>query len=48
MSAQPIIPGRLYHVRGAGIDMDVLAPHGCDAICRALAVAFPELAGDHA
>ena len=48
MSAKAIIPGRLYRVHGAGLDMDILAPHGCDAICHALAVAFPELAGDNA
>lgn len=37
MSAQAIIPGRLYRVRGAGLDMNVIAGHGCDAICLALA-----------
>lgn len=37
MSAQPIIPGRLYRVRGAGLDLAVIAAHGCDAICHALA-----------
>ncbi|MFV5212816.1 hypothetical protein ACLIIZ_03695 [Azonexus caeni] len=37
MSAQPIIPGRLYRVRGAGLDIAVIAGHGCDAICDALA-----------
>lgn len=36
MSATPLIPGRLYHVRGAGFDLDVVASHGCDAICRVL------------
>ncbi len=36
MSAQVIIPGRLYRVRGAGLDMNVIAGHGCDAICRVL------------
>lgn len=41
MSATPIIPGRLYRVRGAGLDLTVIAPHGCDAICNVLAQAFP-------
>lgn len=36
MSASPLIPGRLYHVRGAGLDFNVLAGHACDAICIAL------------
>jgi hypothetical protein len=36
MAATPLIPGRLYHVRGAGLDFNVLAGHGCDAICIAL------------
>lgn len=33
MSASPIIPGRLYRVRGTGIDVEVLASHPCDALC---------------
>lgn len=41
MSATPIIPGRLYRVRGAGIDLTVIAAHGCDAICNALAQVLP-------
>lgn len=41
MSAKPIIPGRLYRVRGAGIDVTVIASHGCDAICNVLAQAMP-------
>ena len=41
MSATPIIPGQLYRVRGAGMDITVIAPHGCDAICNALAQALP-------
>lgn len=40
MSATPIIPGRLYRVRGAGMDLDVIAAHGCDAICSVLARVF--------
>ena len=31
MSAKPIIPGRLYHVRGFGIDVEVIAPSACIA-----------------
>jgi hypothetical protein len=36
MIAQAIIPGRLYRVRGAGLDVSVIAGHGCDAICHVL------------
>jgi hypothetical protein len=36
MFATPLIPGRLYHVRGGGLDFNVLAGHACDAICIAL------------
>ncbi len=36
MSASPLIPGRLYRVRGSGIDLKVLAAHPCDAICIGL------------
>lgn len=32
MSATPIIPGRLYRVRGAGVDVTVIAPNGAAAI----------------
>lgn len=41
MSATPIIPGRLYRVRGAGLDLTVIAAHGCDAICNVLAKDIP-------
>ncbi|MBS1198129.1 MAG: hypothetical protein H6R18_1914 [Proteobacteria bacterium] len=41
MSARPIIPGRLYHVRGSGIDIKVIAAHGCDAICNVLQEILP-------
>lgn len=41
MIATPIIPGRLYRVRGAGLDLTVIAAHGCDAICNVLAQAMP-------
>lgn len=40
MTATPIIPGRLYRVRGGGLDMPVIAAHGCDAICLALSHLF--------
>jgi hypothetical protein len=36
MSAIAIIPGGLYRVRGCGLDLTVVAGHGCDAICHAL------------
>lgn len=36
MSARPIIPGFLYHVRGCGLDLNVVAPHGCVAILTVL------------
>ena len=39
MSAKPIIPGRLYRVRGQGIDLTVFASHPCEAICIGLEVA---------
>lgn len=32
MSATPIIPGRLYRVRAAGLDIIVIAPNGAAAI----------------
>lgn len=35
MSASPLIPGRLYRVRGSGLDLKVIASHPCDAICIA-------------
>ena len=36
MSAAPLIPGRLYRVRGAGLDLKIIASHPCDAICIGL------------
>ena len=42
MVAKVIIPGRLYHVHGMGIDMDVIASHGCDAITTALSQVVPQ------
>jgi len=36
MSARPIVPGRLYRVRGRGFDLVVFAAHPCDAICAVL------------
>lgn len=36
MHASPVIPGFLYHVKGCGLDLNIVAPHGCDAICIAL------------
>lgn len=36
MSATPLIPGRLYRVRGSGLDLKVIASHPCDAICIVL------------
>lgn len=38
MSATPLIPGRLYRVRGSGLDLGVLASHPCEAICIGLEV----------
>ena len=32
MSATPIVPGRLYRVRAAGLDIVVIAPNGAAAI----------------
>lgn len=32
MSATPIIPGRLYRVRSADLDIIVIAPNGAAAI----------------
>lgn len=40
MSATPLIPGKLYRVCGAGIQIDMIARHGCDAICAAMAIVF--------
>lgn len=39
MHATPIIPGLIYHVSGAGLDINILAGHGCDAVCIALKLA---------
>ena len=36
MSATPLIPDRLYRVRGAGLDLKVIASHPCDALCIGL------------
>lgn len=36
MSAVPLIPGRLYRVRGLGLDLEIVAAHPCDAICIAI------------
>lgn len=41
MHATPITPGFIYRVTGCGIDINVLAGHGCDAICIALAMVLP-------
>lgn len=38
MRATPIIPGRLYRVRGAGFDLSIIATHPCAAIVAALPV----------
>ena len=38
MSASPLIPGRLYRVRGSGLDLNIIAPHPCDAICIGLSL----------
>ncbi len=36
MIATPIRAGSSYRVRGAGLDITVLASHPCDAICIAI------------
>ena len=36
MSATPLIPGRLYRVRGSGLELDVIATHPCEALCIAI------------
>jgi hypothetical protein len=36
MTAKPLIPGYLYHVKGRGVDRYINAAHPCDAICIAL------------
>ncbi len=40
MSATPLIPGRLYRVRGAGLDLEVFASRPCDALCIGLDLVF--------
>ena len=40
MTAIPIIPGFLYHVKSHGVDRYINAPHGCDAIKIVLASQF--------
>jgi hypothetical protein len=37
MKATPLIPGRLYRVTGAGLNLVVIARHGCDAVLIGLA-----------
>lgn len=39
MTARPVIPGRVYRVRGCGIECNVMAEHGCDAILIGLQLA---------
>ena len=41
MGAFPIIPGQLYRVRIAGLDLFIQAAHGCDALAQALPKAMP-------
>jgi hypothetical protein len=36
MLATPITPGQAYRVTYQGRTLDVLAAHGCDAICTVL------------
>lgn len=36
MLASPVIPGVAYRVKYQGRTIDVLAAHGCDAICTVL------------
>lgn len=38
MSAIPIIPGQLYRLRCTKFDVQVFAPHPCDALCLGLAI----------
>lgn len=38
MRATPIIPGRLYRVTGAGINLSIIASHPCAALCNAIAL----------
>lgn len=39
MSARPVIPGRIYAIRGLGIECNVMADHGCTAILIGLQLA---------
>lgn len=41
MSATPIIPGKLYRVRGCGFDTHVLAASGFDALLALLPKVLP-------
>ena len=41
MSATPIIPGRLYRVRAAGLDLTVIAADGFAAIIAILPRVMP-------
>jgi len=41
MSATPIIPGRLYRVRGAGLNVIVIASDGFAAIIAMLPQVMP-------
>jgi hypothetical protein len=36
MSARPLIAGRLYRVRGMGLDLTIIAGHACDALIIAV------------
>lgn len=38
MRATPIIPGRLYRVTGAGLNLLIVASHPCAALCTALSL----------
>lgn len=38
MIATPLLPGRLYRVRGMGLDLTVLAQHACAALCIAMSI----------
>jgi hypothetical protein len=39
--AKPIVPGRLYQVRGGPVDMPVIACNGFDAIERVMELVLP-------
>lgn len=38
MIATPIFPGKLYRVRGFGLDLRVIAAHPCDALLVLLGI----------